>query len=126
MDITFFDITSCHGFTCSLNIIDAKSRKLWGFLSSAKRSPLHIIKYSLHALKKECKDGIELRIDEEGAISRNKELTSMIIDEFTGIKISTTGGYASWLNGKIERTHKTVKNGTRFTLMDTEREEKYW
>ena len=50
----------------------------------------------------------------------------MMIDEFPGIKINTTGGYASWLNGKIERPHETIKYGTRATLMDAGREEIYW
>ena len=95
IDITFFDITSFRGFNSSLNIIDAKSRKLWGFLSSAKRTPLRIIKYFLHAIQKEGKTVIEIRIDEEGAITRSAEFTSMMIDEFPGIKINTTGGCAS-------------------------------
>eukprot|EP00957_Ditylum_brightwellii_P021870 1649139-Ditylum_brightwellii.AAC.1 len=46
-----------------------------------------------------------------------------MIDEFAGIKISTTGGYASWFNEKIERLHEIIKNGTQATLMDTGREE---
>ena len=76
---------------CSLNII-AKSRKYWGFLSSAKRTPFYIITCFLHTLKKEGKNFIELRIDEEGTISRSTEFTSIIIDEFPSIQISTTGG----------------------------------
>eukprot|EP00957_Ditylum_brightwellii_P110224 8407619-Ditylum_brightwellii.AAC.1 len=55
MDITFFDIIPCRGFNCSLNIIDAKSRNLWFFLSGAKRIPLRIIKHFLHDLHKEDK-----------------------------------------------------------------------
>eukprot|EP00957_Ditylum_brightwellii_P004503 342286-Ditylum_brightwellii.AAC.1 len=70
MDITFFDIISCRGFNCSLTIIDAKSRALWGFLSSAKRTLIRIIKYFHHAIQKKGKTVIEIRIDEEGTISR--------------------------------------------------------
>eukprot|EP00957_Ditylum_brightwellii_P091393 6958553-Ditylum_brightwellii.AAC.1 len=77
------------------------------------------------ALKKESKTAIELRKDLEGSISRGAEFTSMIIDEFPGIKISTTSGCASWLNGKFERPHETIKNRTQSTLMDAGREEKY-
>eukprot|EP00957_Ditylum_brightwellii_P179113 13644818-Ditylum_brightwellii.AAC.1 len=118
MGNTFFDITSCRGFNCSLNIIDAKSRKLWGFLSSAKWTSLRIIKYFLHALQKEEKTVIEIRIDEEGTISRSAEFTSMMIDEFPGVNINT--------NEKIERPHETIKNGTRTTLLDAGKEEVYW
>eukprot|EP00957_Ditylum_brightwellii_P117907 8993661-Ditylum_brightwellii.AAC.1 len=49
-----------------------------------------------------------------------------MIDEFPGIIINTTGGYASWFNGKIERPHETIKNGTRAILMDAGKEEVYW
>eukprot|EP00957_Ditylum_brightwellii_P211080 15365728-Ditylum_brightwellii.AAC.2 len=125
MDITFFDITSCRGFISSLSTIDAKPRKLLNFLSSAKRTPLRVIKYFLHAIQKEGNTVIEIRKDEEGNISRNAEFTSMMINEFPGIKINTTSGYASWLNGKIERPHETIKNGTQATLMDAGREEMY-
>ena len=126
IDIAFFDVTSIRGFNCSINIIDAKSRKLWGFLSSAKRLPLRIIRYFLHALHRDGKTVQELRIDEEGAIARCAEFTSMIIEEFPGIKLNPTGGYASWLNGKIEQPHETIKNGTRAALMDTSKDEIHW
>eukprot|EP00957_Ditylum_brightwellii_P026215 1982396-Ditylum_brightwellii.AAC.1 len=91
MDIAFFDVSSCRGYNNSLNIIDAnsrklwgflKSRKLWGFLSSARRTPVRIIKYFIHAIQKEEKTVIEIKTDEEGAISRGAEFTSMMIDEF--------------------------------------------
>ena len=50
----------------------------------------------------------------------------MILEEFPGIKINTTGGYASWLNGKIECPHETVEDGTRATLYDAGCEDKFW
>eukprot|EP00957_Ditylum_brightwellii_P190590 14508332-Ditylum_brightwellii.AAC.1 len=50
----------------------------------------------------------------------------MMIDEFPGIEVNTTSGYAFWLNGKIDRPHEAIKNGTQATLMDTGREEIYW
>eukprot|EP00957_Ditylum_brightwellii_P077486 5888012-Ditylum_brightwellii.AAC.1 len=45
---------------------------------------------------------IEIQVDEEGAIARNSTFTLIIVDEFPGIIIVPTGGYASWLNGRIE------------------------
>eukprot|EP00957_Ditylum_brightwellii_P148197 11283893-Ditylum_brightwellii.AAC.1 len=50
----------------------------------------------------------------------------MLVDEFPSIRIVPTGCYASWLNGKIEHPHKTLKNGTRATLMDAGKETTYW
>eukprot|EP00957_Ditylum_brightwellii_P082030 6237733-Ditylum_brightwellii.AAC.1 len=52
--------------------------------------------------------------------------TFMIVDEFPGISIAPTGGYASWLNGKIDCPHETLKNGTRETPMDAGKEIIYW
>eukprot|EP00957_Ditylum_brightwellii_P023585 1780372-Ditylum_brightwellii.AAC.1 len=70
----------------------------------------------------EGKTVIEIQVDKEGAIAQSSTFTSMIVDEFPGIRIVPTSGYASWLNGKIEYPHKTLKNGTRATLMDAEKE----
>eukprot|EP00957_Ditylum_brightwellii_P090570 6897681-Ditylum_brightwellii.AAC.1 len=65
-------------------------------------------------------------MDEECAISKSADFTSMMIDEFPGNKTNITGGYASWINGKIEKPHETIKNRTQATLMDTGKEEIYW
>eukprot|EP00957_Ditylum_brightwellii_P185478 14122398-Ditylum_brightwellii.AAC.1 len=64
-------------------------------------------------IAKEGKTVMEIIIDEKGAIERSATFTNMIVDEFPGIRITTTGGYASWMNGKVERPHETVKNITR-------------
>jgi hypothetical protein len=53
-------------------------------------------------MEKEGKTVVDIRVDEEGAIARSAAFTSMIVDEFPGIRIVPTGGYASWLNGKVE------------------------
>eukprot|EP00957_Ditylum_brightwellii_P020931 1578291-Ditylum_brightwellii.AAC.1 len=61
---------------------------------------------------------IEIRIDGEGALTHSAKFTSLIIDEFPGIHLLSTGGYTPWLNGKIERTHETLKNTTHAILLD--------
>eukprot|EP00957_Ditylum_brightwellii_P155749 11857937-Ditylum_brightwellii.AAC.1 len=68
------------------------------------------------AVTKEGKTAVvEIRIDEEEEIAQSTTFTKMIMDEFPGIRITTTGGYASWVNGKVERPPETVKNATRAT-----------
>eukprot|EP00957_Ditylum_brightwellii_P206739 15349758-Ditylum_brightwellii.AAC.1 len=74
----------------------------------------------------EGKTVIEIQVDEEGAIARHSTFTSMIVDEVTGIRFVPTGGYPSWLNRKIEHPHKTLKNGTRATLMKDGKGTTYW
>ena len=126
LDLTFFDTPSIRGFNSVLNIIDAKSRKLFGFPTSAKSVPTRIIKFFLLAMEKEGKTVVEIRVDEEGAIARSATFTSMIVDEFPGIRIVPTGGYASWLNGKVERPNLTLKDGTRANLMDADKAVIFW
>eukprot|EP00957_Ditylum_brightwellii_P036087 2733719-Ditylum_brightwellii.AAC.1 len=50
----------------------------------------------------------------------------MIVDDFPGIRIVSTGGNASWVNGKIERPHKTLKNEICATLMDAGKDPIFW
>eukprot|EP00957_Ditylum_brightwellii_P182180 13880098-Ditylum_brightwellii.AAC.1 len=109
--ITFFDKTFIQGFNSALNIIDAKSRKLFGFSISTKRVPVRILIFFLLAMIHEGKTVIEIWVDEEGAIERSSTFTSMIVGEFHGIRIVPIDRYASQLFGKIERPHKTLKNG---------------
>eukprot|EP00957_Ditylum_brightwellii_P098388 7495975-Ditylum_brightwellii.AAC.1 len=125
LDITFFDVPSIRGFNSALNIIDAKSRKLWGFLSSAKTVSCRVIKNSIMAIAKEGKAVAEIRNDEEGAIARSATFINMIVDKVSGIRITTTGGYVSWMNSKVKRQNETLKNATIATLMDANKENQY-
>eukprot|EP00957_Ditylum_brightwellii_P160221 12197616-Ditylum_brightwellii.AAC.1 len=52
------DTLSVHGFNSGLNSIDADSRKLWAFLTSAERPPACIIRFFLHTLARESKVGV--------------------------------------------------------------------
>ena len=38
-------------------------------------------------------------VDEDGSFSNSKDVTNLIVDKFK-ITTKTTGGYASWINGK--------------------------
>eukprot|EP00957_Ditylum_brightwellii_P208659 15358404-Ditylum_brightwellii.AAC.1 len=74
------------------------------------------------AIAKEGKTVLEMIIDKEGAIAKDATFTNMIVDEFPGNRVTTTGGYASWMNHNVERPHKTLKNTTRVTLADANKE----
>eukprot|EP00957_Ditylum_brightwellii_P153587 11689132-Ditylum_brightwellii.AAC.1 len=56
-------------FKSGANIIDAASRKLWTFLTSTKRPPICIIRFSIHALAREGKVVRFIIIDEEGSLA---------------------------------------------------------
>eukprot|EP00957_Ditylum_brightwellii_P136556 10413587-Ditylum_brightwellii.AAC.1 len=89
---------------------------------SGESIPCRAINYFILAIAKEGKTVVEIRIDEEGAIIRNATFINMIVEKFPSIRIITTGGYASSKNVKVKRSHKTLKNANRVTLMDTNKE----
>eukprot|EP00957_Ditylum_brightwellii_P102257 7795106-Ditylum_brightwellii.AAC.1 len=87
---------------------------------------VRVIIFFILAITKEGKTVVGIGIDEEGSIARSATFTNMIVDKFPGIRITTTRGYTSWMNGKVEIPHETLKNATRATLMDANKEEQYW
>jgi hypothetical protein len=111
IDFGFWDLTSHRGFTTMLLIIDAKTRMLWLFCSSTKRAPLSTLEYFFTILHRENKAPKTVRVDEDGALARNYEFTNLLIQE--RLTLETTGGYASFLSGKVERPHHTIANMTR-------------
>eukprot|EP00957_Ditylum_brightwellii_P008417 637301-Ditylum_brightwellii.AAC.1 len=72
----------------------------------SKAQKQRVIKCFVMAIVEEGKAVMEIEIDEDGAIGRSATFTNMIVDELPDIRITTTGGYASWMNGKAKRPHK--------------------
>eukprot|EP00957_Ditylum_brightwellii_P160509 12218974-Ditylum_brightwellii.AAC.1 len=65
-------------------------------------------------------------MDEKGSLACCVKFTSMNVDEFPGITIKTTGGYASWINGKSERANETLKKSTQAVILDAAKDVIYW
>lgn len=124
MDFVFYNTISIRGFTTALNIIDATTRKLWTFTTSDKRPPLRQINFFLSYLKKINKPCHEIRVDEGGELAKSSEFTDILVH--ATVNLQTTGGYSSWLNGKIERSHQTVTNMLRAAIKDTNHDENKW
>lgn len=103
MDFAFWDLPSLRHFTGMLVIIDAKTRMLWLFCTSSKCPPLHIISYLLAILSGEQCTVKTVRVDEDGSLARNTDFTSLLLHH--RITMDTTGGYSSFLNGKVECPH---------------------
>lgn len=59
----------------------------------------------------------QLRVDEGGELSRSKDVIKLFIQQ--SITLQTTGGYNSWLNGKIELPHHTLTNMFNSALKDS-------
>ncbi len=116
IDFAFWDITSLRGFTSMLSIIDAKTRMLWLFCTASKGSPIHIIEYLLDMLHKENCSPMTIRVDEEGSLARCADFTKFLIHR--RLTLETTGGHSSFLNGKIERPHRTISQLVRAMILN--------
>jgi hypothetical protein len=117
MDFAFWDIPSIHHFSGMLVIIDAKTRMLWLFCTSSKRPPMHIISYFFYILSKENRTPKTIRVDEDGSLARNAEFTSYLLHH--RVTLDTTGGYSSFLNGKVERPHQTISQLVRAMILNS-------
>jgi hypothetical protein len=116
IDFSFWNVISVCGFTSLLSVIDGKDRMSWVFPTASKRPPLEILTYLFSMLRH---DGITIlcaRVDKDGALANSTEFTSFLLDN--SINLETTGGYASFLNGKIERPHHTLANMVRAMLLN--------
>jgi hypothetical protein len=58
-----------------------------------------------------------IRVDEDGSLARNTDFTSLLLCHH--ITMDTTGGYSSFLNGKVERPHQTIAQLVRSMLINS-------
>jgi hypothetical protein len=90
---------------------------LWNFPTTSKRAPLSILDFFFTMLEH---DGVTIqaiRVDEDGALANSTEFSDFLVDR--KILLDTTGGYASFLNGKIERPHQTIAQMVRSLLLNS-------
>jgi len=117
VDFSFWNIVSIRGFTSLLSVIDGKDRMLWNFPTASKHTPLQILDFLFAMLTH---DGVKvqcIRVDEDGALANSSEFCDFLIQR--KISLETTGGYASFLNGKIERHHRTIAQMVRSMLLNS-------
>jgi hypothetical protein len=117
IDFSFWNVTSIHGFTSLLSINDGKDRMLWNFPTASKRVHLEILDYFFGALSKENILVLGIRVDEDGALANNTEFSEFLFAR--SITLESTSGYASFLNGKIERPHRTIANMVQAMLLNS-------
>jgi len=117
LDFSFWDQSSYRGFTSLLSIIDGKDRMLWNFPTASKRPPLTILDYFFSLLRHEGIIVKTVRVDEDGALADSSEFTDFLVKH--GINMETTGGFVSFLNGKIERPHRTIAQMVRALLLNS-------
>jgi hypothetical protein len=125
MDFAFWDVVSHRGFTAMLTIIDANTRTLWLFCTSSKKPPIHIVRWFFTKLRREQRTLATVRVDEDGSLARSSLFCAFIRDE-AKLGLDTTVGYASYLNGKVERPNRTVANKVHCVLLNSDRPLSHW
>ncbi len=88
---------------------------LWNFPTASKRCPLQILDYLFAMLQHEGTTVQCIRVDEDGALANSSEFCDFLVQRH--ISLETTGGYASFLNGKIERHHRTIAQMVRSMIL---------
>jgi hypothetical protein len=117
LDFSFWNVTSICGFSSLLSVIDGKDHMLWVFPTASKGHPLDILDYIFTMLQRDGVTILCVRVDEDGALANSSEFATFLTQCF--INMETTGGYASFLNGKIERPHRTLANMDRAMLLNS-------
>ena len=64
-------------------------------------------------------------VDEDGALEKSTDVTNPRVDNFN-VYMETTGGDASWLNGKNERHTTSIHNMVREGLLESNKHENKW
>jgi hypothetical protein len=90
---------------------------LWAFPTASKGAPIDILDYFFCLLEKENVVICSVRVDEDGALANSSDFTSFLTRHH--ITMETTGGYASFLNGKVERPHRTLASMVRAMLLNS-------
>jgi hypothetical protein len=117
IDFSFWNIVSIRGFASLLSVIDGKDRMLWSLPTASKHVPLSVLDFLFTTLEHENITIQGARVDEDGALANSSEFCDFLLHRH--IALQSTGGYASFLNGKIERPHRTIVQMVRAMLLNS-------
>ena len=123
-DFSFHNLVSRRGFKSVFSLLCETTRCLFVLSTQHNRSPLDLFTWIYHAVHYLGYKILCLRVDESREIARNTEFNLKCI-ELNVIVQSTVGG-ASWLNRKVERSHRTLFNGIRVLLANASSMEGYF
>jgi hypothetical protein len=124
IDFSFWNVTSVHGFSSLLSVIDGKDHMLWVFPTASKYLPVDLLNFIFTMLEREGVTILCICVDEDGALLNSTKFTTFLTNRtFT---METTGGYASFLNGKVERPHRTIANMVRAMFLNAGLNRNLW
>jgi hypothetical protein len=125
MDFAFLDILFYRNFTAILTIVDACMQMIWIFCTVHKKPPIHVLRWFFANLRREKRTLASIRVDEDGALTESSAFAIFLRDE-EHLNFETTGGSASFLNGKVERPNRTLAESTSCMLLNAGYPSKAW
>ena len=125
IDFAIFNVESFRGFVCALVIVEAKTRKKWGFLGRNRTPPVQELIYFIEHLRSQGYAANVARVDEDGALAQSTEFMHTIT-HVLHMKIDTTGGYNSENNGMVESPIKPIKRIVRSFIIGAAMPDEIW
>jgi hypothetical protein len=98
---------------------------LWIFCTASKKPPVHIFRWFFSNLRRENITLVDICVDEDGALAGSSAFATFLRDE-EQLNLETTGDYALFLNGKVERPNRTLADCAGCMLLNAGAPYKYW
>jgi hypothetical protein len=117
MDFAFWDHILSRNFTAVLAIVDISTHIIWLFFTARKKPPINFLRWFFANLSRDFFSFANIRVDAECALARSSAFTTFIKDE-EQLNLETTGGYASFINGEVERPNHTLAERARCMLLN--------
>ena len=124
MNSAFFDVESIRGLTPTLVDICYSTSYPFEFPSRIKHPPLEILNILVTTLRNKDKKVALIRFDEYVEVAISYEFMNKC--HHMNIMVQSTGGYASYLNGRSENTNNTLHNITRALLLNSSNKKYVW
>ena len=124
MDFSFLNTTSIRGFSAYLSATCFTTAYPFGFPVRNKRSPLDLIIWLIDVMERQGRKVLFLRFDEGDELVRNYEVGKLLVEKH--VIMQSTGAFASSLNGKDERSHRTYSEMMRCMLHIARQPQEQW
>jgi hypothetical protein len=105
-------VTSYHGYSAHLIIVDSASQWVWAFLTKSKDPPINILRTFMS--KFGIGDGV-IRTDQGSKLAHSNSFCDIMLKEF-GYVVEPTGANSPSQNGRVERYNNTLPVKVRTLL----------
>ena len=108
-----------------ITVVCEKTRMIWVVPTAPKRALVRFICFVLTISNNEQHPYRYVIFNKYGALANSTDVTNLLVDYFRTV-METTGGDASWLNGKNEWHNRIILNMVISGLLDRNQQGKKW